>query len=216
MAVEETGPRTPDSEWAAKQDDDISLLCSALLQTNREPVKWPPSSPLSNPCVARRPSHQTIIVWAGQYSTPNLSSATHPSDNICSSCSSCDLGRRYPRARSPKIWPREEGALRVAWVVDGTLFSCPISFLILRAPGKGKQQEKHSSPSCPRAMTKPSLGTSHCVFTTPRIESDIGKLIDAERHIPQKQAKPFHPVFRMPLSRDIFRPPTSHTVKLPK
>lgn len=114
-------------------------------------------------CLCRQEAFEPDTHCMGsKFSTPNLSPAAHASDNIRSSSRACDLGRSHSWARSTQIWPRGEGALRVARVVVGTLFFRPISFLILHAPGKGEQQQKkHSSP---RTMTKPSLGTSHAVF----------------------------------------------------
>lgn len=147
MAVEETGPGTPDSEWATEQDDDVDL---ARFRTPGSLSNAPscPSEPFSAP--TRRPSYHTLVVLAA-FSKLNLSSAAHSS---CSNRSPCDFALCCSRARSTKIWPRVEGHYAFAWVVSRTLFSRPVSFLILHAPGKGKQQKRLESPHYDEAWSR--------------------------------------------------------------
>lgn len=94
----------------------------------------PPSRPPLPP--TRRPSCLKLTALAA-LSKLNLSSAAHSSDHNCS----CGLALCYPRARSTKIWPRGEGHYALRGLLTGPSFSCPVSFLVLYAPGKGKQQK---------------------------------------------------------------------------
>lgn len=115
---------TPGSEWATEQDDDIKL---AHCRTAGHVVECP-SLPFGGPWAigqeAFLTAHQTLTV-SGEFSKLDLSSAAHSSD---SNPASCDFALCYSRARSPKIWPRQEEHYAFARVVDRTLFSAPFPF----------------------------------------------------------------------------------------